>query len=37
MIKVAMGRPIAARLAGEQIEPQGPMETEAARRLEEDS
>jgi hypothetical protein len=27
---------MAARLAGEDIEPQGPIETEAARRLAED-
>jgi hypothetical protein len=33
MIKVAMIRLMAARLAGEDIEPQGPLETEAARRL----
>jgi transposase len=33
MIKVAMIRLMAARLAGEDIEPQGPIETEAARRL----
>jgi transposase len=33
MIKVAMIRLMAARLAGETIEPQGPIETEAARRL----
>jgi transposase len=33
MIKVAMIRLMAARLAGEDIEPHGPVETEAARRL----
>lgn len=33
MIKVAMIRLMAARLAGENIEPQGPIGTEAARRL----
>ena len=33
MIKVAMIRLMAARLAGEDIEPHGPIETEAARRL----
>jgi hypothetical protein len=27
---------MAARLAGEEIEPEGPIETEAARRLAED-
>lgn len=36
MIKVAMIRLMAARLAGEVIEPQGPTEIEAARRIEED-
>jgi transposase len=36
MIDVAMIRLMAARLAGEEIEPQGPIETEAARRLAED-
>lgn len=36
MIKVAMIRLMAARLAGEDIEPHGPIETEAARRLTED-
>lgn len=36
MIDVAMIRLMAARLAGEDIEPQGPIETEAARRLAED-
>ena len=36
MIDVAMIRLMAARLAGEDIEPQGPIETEAARRLTED-
>jgi hypothetical protein len=36
MIKVAMIRLMAARLAGEDIEPQGPIETEAARRLNDD-
>ncbi len=33
MIKVAMIRLMAARLTGRSIEPQGPVETEAARRL----
>ncbi|MFC5996494.1 IS5 family transposase [Pseudonocardia hispaniensis] len=33
MIKFAMIRLMAARLAGEDLEPQGPIETEAARRL----
>ncbi len=33
MIKVAMIRLMAARLAGEDTEPHGPIETEAARRL----
>jgi transposase len=33
MIKIAMIRLMAARLAGEDIEPHGPVETEAARRL----
>ncbi|XTZ14717.1 hypothetical protein ACQSSU_25105 [Micromonospora echinospora] len=33
MIKVAMVRLMAACLAGEDIEPQGPIETETARRL----
>ncbi|MYW04093.1 IS5 family transposase, partial [Streptomyces sp. SID3343] len=37
MIKVAMIRLMAARLAGEEITPQGPIETEAARRLAEDT
>jgi transposase len=36
MIKVAMIRLMAARLAGEDIDPQGPIETEAARRLADD-
>ncbi|GAA2916421.1 IS5-like element ISMac15 family transposase [Streptosporangium fragile] len=36
MIKVAMIRLMAARLAGEDVEPHGPIETEAARRLAED-
>jgi transposase len=36
MIKVAMIRLMAARLAGEDVEPHGPIETEAARRLTED-
>lgn len=36
MIDVAMIRLRAARLAGEDIEPSGPIETEAARRLAED-
>ena len=36
MIDVAMIRLMAARLAGEEIEPEGPIETEAARRLAED-
>jgi transposase len=36
MIKVAMIRLMAARLTGEDIEPHGPIETEAARRLAED-
>jgi len=36
MIKVAMIRLMAARMAGEDIEPQGPIETEAARRLNDD-
>jgi transposase len=36
MIKVAMIRLMAARLAGEDREPDGPIETEAARRLAED-
>ncbi|GGL51725.1 hypothetical protein GCM10014719_61370 [Planomonospora parontospora subsp. antibiotica] len=36
MIKVAMIRLMAARLAGEEVEPHGPIETEAARRLAED-
>lgn len=36
MIKVAMIRLMAARLAGEEIEPKGPIETEAARRLADD-
>jgi transposase len=33
MIKVAMIRLMAARLAGEDVQPHGPIETEAARRL----
>ncbi len=33
MIKIAMIRLMAARLAGGNIEPHGPAETEAARRL----
>ena len=36
MIQFAMIRLMAARLAGEDIEPHGPIETEAARRLAED-
>lgn len=36
MTDVAMIRLMAARLAGEDIEPPGPIETEAARRLAED-
>jgi transposase len=36
MIKVAMIRLMAARLAGEDIAPQGPIETEAARRLDDE-
>ncbi|MEU0077636.1 transposase [Micromonospora tulbaghiae] len=36
IIKVAMIRLMAARLAGEDIEPQGPVETEAARRLDDE-
>jgi transposase len=36
MIDVAMIRLMAARLAGEDVEPSGPIETEAARRLAED-
>ncbi|PWU48385.1 IS5 family transposase [Micromonospora sp. S4605] len=36
MIKVAMIRLMAARLAGEDVEPQGPIETEAARRLDDE-
>lgn len=36
MIKIAMIRLMAARLAGEDIEPQGPIETEAARRLQDE-
>ena len=36
MIQVAMIRLMAARLAGEDIEPTGPIETEAARRLADD-
>lgn len=36
MIQIAMIRLMAARLAGEDVEPSGPVETEAARRLVED-
>lgn len=36
MIQVAMIRLMAARLAGEDLDPHGPIETEAARRLAED-
>jgi hypothetical protein len=36
MIKVAMIRLMAPRLAAEDIEPQGPIETEAARRLDDE-
>lgn len=36
MIDMAMIRLMAARLAGEAVDPQGPIETEAARRLAED-
>ena len=36
MIDVAMIRLMAARLAGEDVDPHGPIETEAARRLAED-
>jgi hypothetical protein len=36
MIQVVMIRLMAARLAGEHVEPHGPIETEAARRLDED-
>lgn len=36
MIQVAMIRLMAARLAGETVEPSGPIETEAARRLADD-
>jgi transposase len=36
MIDVAMIRLMAARLAGEEVAPSGPIETEAARRLAED-
>nr|WP_222132209.1 IS5 family transposase [Pseudonocardia sp. C8] len=36
MIQVAMIRLMAVRLAGEEIEPRGPIETEASRRLAED-
>jgi transposase len=36
MIQIAMIRLMAARLAGEDIEPHGPIETEAARRLADD-
>jgi transposase len=37
MIQFAMIRLMAARLAGEDIDPRGPIETEAARRLAEDT
>ncbi|GGL27102.1 hypothetical protein GCM10014719_30800 [Planomonospora parontospora subsp. antibiotica] len=33
MIKLAIIWPMAARLAGEEVEPHGPIETEDARRL----
>ena len=36
MIQIAMIRLMAARLAGEDAEPSGPIETEAARRLADD-
>lgn len=36
MVEVAMIRLMLARLAGEDVEPSGPIETEAARRLAED-
>ena len=36
MIQIAMIRLMAARLAGEDVEPSGPIETEAARRLADD-
>ncbi|OZM69864.1 IS5/IS1182 family transposase, partial [Amycolatopsis antarctica] len=36
MIQVAMIRLMAARLAGENVEPHGPIETEAAQRLADD-
>jgi hypothetical protein len=36
MIQVAMIRLMASRLAGEEIEPRGPVETEAVRRLADD-
>jgi transposase len=36
MIDVAMIRLLAARLAGEDVDPHGPIETEAARRIAED-
>lgn len=36
MIQVAMIRLMAARLVGEDIDPQGPIETEAAKRLADD-
>jgi len=36
MIQIAMIRLMAARLAGEDVEPSGPVETEAAHRLAED-
>jgi hypothetical protein len=36
MIRVAMIRLMAAQLAGEDRDPQGPIETEAARRIAED-
>jgi transposase len=37
MIKIAMIRLMAARLAGEDLEPIGPIETEAAQRLDHDT
>jgi transposase len=36
MIQVAMIKLMAARLAGEDVDPQGPIQAEAARRIEED-
>ncbi|MFE1322935.1 IS5/IS1182 family transposase, partial [Kitasatospora phosalacinea] len=36
MVKVAMSRLMAARLAGETTEPHGPIETGATRRLADD-